>query len=155
MTTVTTTHGLAMNAPSVLIVDDEPAVRRLLGALLQGRGYRPMLAADGVEARAAVETEDVAVVLCDLHLRRESGAELVQDLLRRSPHTVALLMSGERAPDLEPGEDGGGRYGFIAKPFEGKDLVNRIDQALCGRCLGQAPLRASLMNAPQLGWSVQ
>lgn len=119
--------------PSVLVVDDEPSVRRLLGGILKGSGYRAMLAADGVEARAAIETEEVALILCDVHLRGESGLALVQDLLRRSPRTVVLMMSGDGALDE-------GIFGYVAKPFYAKDVTNRIAQALCGRCLVGAPV---------------
>lgn len=125
-------HALTRE-PSVLVVDDEPSVRRLLGGILKGCGYRATLAADGVEARAAIETEEVALILCDVHLRGESGLALVQDLLRRSPRTVVLMMSGDGALDE-------GIFGYVAKPFDAKDVTNRIAQALCGRCLVGAPV---------------
>jgi len=124
--------------PSVLVVDDDPAVRRLLGVLLQGCGYRITLAADGVEARAAIETQEVALILCDVHLRRESGLALVRDLLRQSPHTIALMMSGDDEPVLDHGTRDAGIYGYIAKPFDAKVVAKRIAKALCGRCLGGA-----------------
>lgn len=119
--------------PSVLVVDDEPAVRRLLGAILQGCGYRTTLAADGMEARAAVEMEDVSVILCDVHLRGESGPALAQELLRRLPHAVAFMMSGgeEAGRGQERLEDG--IYGHIPKPFKFHEVVSQIAGALCSR----------------------
>lgn len=126
--------------PSVLVVDDEPSVRRLLGGILRGCGYRATLAADGVEARTAIETEEVALILCDVHLCGESSLALVQDLLRRSPHTVALMMSGDSVPDQTYGALDEGISGYVAKPFDAKDVANRIAQALCGRCLRGAPV---------------
>ena len=126
--------------PSVLVVDDEPSVRRLLGRILRGCGYRATLAADGVEARTAIETEEVALILCDVHLCGESSLALVQDLLRRSPHTVALMMSGDSVPDQTYGALDEGISGYVAKPFDAKDVANRIAQALCGRCLRGAPV---------------
>lgn len=130
-------HGLT-GGPSVLVVDDEPSVRRLLGVLLHGYGYRARLAADGVEARSIVEMEEVSLILCDVHLRGESGLALVRDLLRQSPHTVALMMSGGDESEPAHGTHEAGSYGYIAKPFDAKDVANRIAQALCGRCLGGA-----------------
>jgi CheY-like chemotaxis protein len=126
--------------PSVLVVDDEPSVRRLLGGILHGCGYRATLAADGVEARTAIETEEVALILCDVHLRGESGLALVQDLLRRSPRTVVLMMSGDGVPDQTYGALDERISGYVAKPFDAKDVANRIAQSLCGRCLGGAPV---------------
>lgn len=133
------TPHLLMGVPSVLVVDDEFSVRRLLGVLLEGYGYRALLAADGVESRSIVETEEVSLILCDVHLRGESGLTLVQDLLRQSPRTVALMMSGEDVPD-QPHALDEGIYGRIAKPFDTKDVANRIAKALCGRRLGEAPV---------------
>lgn len=111
-----------------------------MGALLQGYGYRVRLAADGVEAQAAMETEEVALILCDVHLRRESGLTLVQDLLRQSPHTVALMMSGVGESEPAQGTHEAEIYGHINKPFIAKDVANRIAQALCGRRLGEDAL---------------
>ena len=88
-----TPHVLT-SRPSVLVVDDEPSVKRLLGVFLEGYGYRAALAADGVEARSIMETEEVSLIICDVHLRGESGPALGRDLLRQSPHTDALMMSG-------------------------------------------------------------
>ena len=131
-------HVLA-RGPSVLIVDDEPSVRRLLGALLDGCGYRTRLAAGGMEARSIMETEEVSLIICDVHLRGESGPELVRDLLRQSPHTVALMMSGGAESEPAQGTHEAGIYGHIAKPFNAKGVANQIARALCGRCLGGAP----------------
>jgi DNA-binding NtrC family response regulator len=124
--------------PSVLVVDDEPSIRRLLGLLLEGYGYRATLAANGVEARIAMEKE-VALILCDVNLRGESGPALVRDLLRQSPHTVALMMSGDDSSDQTQGALDEGIIGHVAKPFDAKDVANRIARALCGRSLGGMP----------------
>ena len=135
---IRTPHALT-GGPSVLVVDDEPSVRRLLGVLLHGYGYRARLVADGMEARSIVEMEEVSLILCDLHLQGESGLALVQDLLRQSPHTVALMMSGGDESEPAQGAHEAGIYGYIAKPFDAKDVANRIAQALCGRRLGGEP----------------
>jgi nitrogen-specific signal transduction histidine kinase/CheY-like chemotaxis protein len=124
---------------SVLVVDDEPSVRRLLGVLLHEYGYRARLAADGVEARSIVEMEDVALILCNVHVRDESGPALVRDLLRQSPRTVALMMSGSDESEPDQGTHEAGIYGHIAKPFDAKGVASRIARALCGRRLGGEP----------------
>lgn len=119
--------------PSVLVVDDEPSIRRCIGVLLQVYGYRAIVAADGVEARAVVEVEDVAVILCNVHLRGESGKALVKDLLRQSPGTIVLMMSDSDEPDLP---NGTGEYrlcGRIPRPLH---MIKRIAQVLCGRRVG-------------------
>ncbi|MEO7862953.1 MAG: ATP-binding protein [Nitrospirales bacterium] len=122
--------------PSVLVVDDDPSVRRLLAMHLHGYGYRPRLAANGVEARAIVEMEEVSLILCDAQLPGESGPALVRDLLRQSPHTVALMMSGGDESEPAHGTHETEIYRHITKTFDAKDIANQIAQALCGRCLG-------------------
>jgi len=129
-----------MGGPVVLVVDDDTSIRRLLGVLLERNGYRARLATDGVEARSAIETEEVSLILCDHHLHAESGLTLVRDLLRRSPRTVALIMSGDGMSQQSTGPLGEGISGYVAKPFDAKDVVKRIGQALCGRTLGGAPV---------------
>lgn len=124
---------------SVLVVDDEPAVRRLLGTLLQGHGYRALLASNGAEARAAVEMEDVLVILCDVHLRGESGTVLAKDLLRRSPQAVVLMMSGGDESGMEMGWPKDSIYGLVPKPFDAKEIMKRIARALCSSRMGTGP----------------
>jgi CheY-like chemotaxis protein len=130
-------HGLT-GGPSVLVVDDDPSVRRLLAMHLHEYGYRPRLAANGVEARAIVEMEEVSLILCDAQLPGESGPALVRDPLRQSRHTVALMMSGSDESEPAPGTHETEIYRHIAKTFDARDIANQIAQALCGRCLGGA-----------------
>lgn len=123
---------------SVLVIDDEPSVRNLLGMLLRTHGYRVALAADGAEAHCAIETERVSLILCDVHLRGESGLAVAQDLFRRSPNSIIFMMSGDGLlPPFEKSIVGIREY--IEKPFDAKDLVQRIDQALCGRRVKAPP----------------
>lgn len=129
-----------LEGPCVLVVDDEPSIRRLLGVLLHTFGYRAELAADGMEARAVVERETVSLILCDAHLRGESGLALMRGLLRQCPQMVGLMMSGDG--DDSPWAAGmceGGIYGRIAKPFDAQEVADRIAQALCGRRVPEAP----------------
>ncbi len=119
--------------PSVLVVDDEPSVRRCICVLLQVYGYRAIAAADGVVARAVVEMEDIAVILCNVRLRSESGKALVKDLLRQSPGTIAVMMPDSDEPDLP---NGTGEYRLcrhIPRPLH---MIKRIAQVLCGRRVG-------------------
>jgi DNA-binding NtrC family response regulator len=119
--------------PSVLVVDDEPSVRRFIGVLLQVYGYRAITAPNGVEARAIVELEDIAVILCNVHLRGESGKALVKDLLQQSPGTIVLMMSDSDEPDLPNGTGEARLCGRIPRPLH---MIKRLAQVLCGRRVG-------------------
>lgn len=78
---------------SVLIVDDEPNIRRMLAALLEAEGYAASSAGDGDEALAAVEAFEPDVVLLDLALPGRSGIDVLEALCRR-PLVQVVMMSG-------------------------------------------------------------
>lgn len=60
----------------------------------------------------------------------------MRDLLQVAPRAAALMMSGSDEPDAPAGTDEDLACGHIAKPFDVKDVVNRIAQVLCGRRVG-------------------
>ena len=82
-----------MNA-SVLIVDDEPNIRRMLGALLREEGYSTMEAGDGKEAVQRMSEVDADVVLLDLALPGVSGLDLLDTIHERWPLAPIIMMSG-------------------------------------------------------------
>jgi PAS domain S-box-containing protein len=88
---------------SLLLVEDDPAVRRLLTQMLEGSGYRVVAAANGDEALALADAGSLAVdlVLSDYVLPGISGVELCVALRRRFPELRILLMTGHA--DLPPG----------------------------------------------------
>jgi hypothetical protein len=88
---------------SLLLVEDDPAVRRLLTQVLEGSGYRVVAAANGDEALALADAGGLAVdlVLSDYVLPGISGVELCVALRRRFPDLRILLMTGHA--ELPPG----------------------------------------------------
>ena len=83
--------------PRVLIVDDEPALRRTLERVLWGMGYDVVTAGDAQLAYEALDGTDVDLVLLDLHLPQMSGDTLYLALVRRWPHLADrfVLMTGD------------------------------------------------------------
>src|SRR5688572_23623276 len=77
---MTTSGGVTMK--SVLIVEDEPAVRGLLSLMLEGEHYKVRTAADGQEALAQVEAARPDAILLDLNLPRVSGWQVIDSLDR-------------------------------------------------------------------------
>ena len=92
--------------PTVLVVDDEPSIRLLCRINLELEGYHVVEAGTLGEARDAVESHDVSVVLLDLHLRHESGRALLEDLgaasrrclSRSSPAPPSCTRRATKAP---------------------------------------------------------
>jgi DNA-binding response OmpR family regulator len=123
-------------AETVLVVDDDPQIRRLLGEYLSEQGYRVEQAADGVALRAALRQAVPDVVLLDLRLPGEDGLSLARYL--REHYDVGLIMvtgAGQvidRIVGLELGADD-----YLAKPFELRELLARI-RSVIRRCRSQS-----------------
>jgi len=135
-----------MEATRVLIVDDDPAVRRMLAEYLAEHGYAVAQAANGDAMRAELARALPAVVLLDIGLPGEDGLTLARYLRER--HELGIIMvtgAGEvidRVAGLEVGADD-----YIAKPFDPRELRARLKSVL--RRLGsrespKRPLRVSI-----------
>ncbi len=118
-------------APTVLVIEDDPANRALLTALLQRAGYRAVTANDGPSGlEAALETAP-DVVLLDVGLPGMDGLEICRRL-RADPRTVTLpvvLLTGRTSvDDVVAGLDAGADD-FLAKPFHEAELLARLRSA--------------------------
>ncbi len=120
---------------SVLVVEDDPAVRRLIVALLEELDYRVRTAGDGEEALAALESApSVDLLLSDVVLPGGlSGRELARKIADRRPGLQILLMSGYAAAVLEREGSLGPDEVLLYKPFRKIELARRIRAALDAR----------------------
>ncbi len=129
-----------MTQGSVLIVDDEGDVRRMLGEYLSSHGYEVTEADCGPAMRAALARSVPDVVLLDLKLPGEDGLSLARWLRER--YDVGIVMvtgAGEvvdRVVGLEVGADD-----YIAKPFDARELLARVKSVMrrCRRDAAAAP----------------
>ena len=117
---------------TVLLVDDEPMVRRAGQRLLEKLGYKVLLAEDGLAAvrTFAAKRGQIAAVMLDLIMPVMDGAETLARLKEIDPEVPVLLASGysreEQADELiKKGADG-----FIQKPFDLKTLRSRMAELL-------------------------
>ncbi len=113
----------------VLIVDDEPQNIELLETMLSIKGYNVVKADNGKSALAALETQDVDLVLLDLQLPDISGIEILKKI-RGNPKTKTLpvlMITGlsDKKHKLEGLENGADDY--ILKPFDMDELFARVE----------------------------
>lgn len=120
---------IADDAPHILIVDDDRRIRDLLGKYLLENGYRISLAKDAQEARNTMKGLQFDLLILDVMMPGESGFEFASDL--RGNSTVPILMltaksePTDRVTGLELGIDD-----YVAKPFEPRELILRINNIL-------------------------
>lgn len=112
---------------TVLIVDDEPAVRRLAKVMVERCGFDTLLAEDGEEALRVFRANQglVTGVLLDLSMPRMGGRETLRELRRLDPDVPVLLSSGYPEQDPVPGATG-----FVQKPYRLATLSEALRTAL-------------------------
>ncbi len=124
---------------SILVVEDEPAIRDLLAVNLRHGGYRPLQASDAGSARRQIDAELPDLVLLDWMLPDESGTELARQLRSdertRSLPIIMLTARSEEGDRLNGFDAGGDDY--ICKPFSPRELLARV-KALLRRAAPEA-----------------
>ena len=109
---------------TVLVVDDEPAIREVIATLLEDEGYLVRHAKDGLEALDAINGNRIDLIVSDVVMPRLDGASLVRKLRRRGHLTPVVLMSAVYADVDLPG------VRFVPKPFEIDRLLGTVASAL-------------------------
>lgn len=115
---------------SVLIVDDEPNIRRMLGSLLETEGYHVRHAEDGQAGLAAVTSDEPDVVLLDLALPRMNGLQVLERLRERWPHLPVVMMSGRATLADAVSATKLGAFHFIEKPLAPEAVLLTLAGAL-------------------------
>jgi two-component system, cell cycle sensor histidine kinase and response regulator CckA len=115
----------------VLVADDEPIVRLLVGRVLDQAGYRSIVVESALEALAVLESQHdrVSLVLTDVVMPERSGVELQRDIAERWPEIPVMFMSGYTPEELMR-QGVPDTAGFIAKPFSIEELLQVLERRL-------------------------
>ena len=114
---------------TVLVVDDEPAVRDVVVRYLEAEGYRALEAADGYRAREVLAVETPSLVILDLMLPGLDGLSLCREIRASSELPVIMITAlGEECDRLAGLE--GGADDYLTKPFSPRELVMRVKAVL-------------------------
>lgn len=127
----------------VLIVDDEPTIRLVLGEALSGWGYEPVEAGTGEEALAALDAARPAAVMLDINLPDSSGLDLLREINRRRPQTAVIMVTAETVFENAVSALRGGADDFIGKPINLDELHFALDQAISFKRQGREPAAVS------------
>jgi CheY-like chemotaxis protein len=116
---------------TILVVDDEPAVRAIAARILKRGGFRVLQAPDGAGALELVDRHGPPdVVLTDVMMPGISGAELARRVQQRWPGLPVVFMSGYSAEELHRQGATGAEGELIQKPFMPDALMVRVTAAL-------------------------
>lgn len=145
------TYRCTQFAPAtILLVEDDPAVRQVTRAVLEIGGYR-VLEADGPAAAEHIASDGetaIDLLLTDVVMPGMNGAELARRLRELRPELVALFMTGYAESEVLRLATAGSPQKHIQKPFTVSGLLARVGDALAARWNGRESLQAPQYPAP-------
>jgi hypothetical protein len=117
---------------TILLVEDEDALREVTRRILIGAGYNVIVATNGLEALQVAEAHgaQIDMLLSDVVMPQMNGPLLVERLLAQRPSIRVLLMSGFAQPILDSGGHLGAGIALIEKPLAGPALLAKVAQIL-------------------------
>jgi putative two-component system response regulator len=125
----------AASRGTVLVVDDDSAIRNMIARILERSGYACSQAPDPPAALTLADQQPFELMLCDVNMPGGSGLALVRDLRERHPDIAVLMVSGMDDPKTAALSIDSGAYGYIVKPFEKNEILIAADNALRRRQL--------------------
>jgi len=115
-------------ASTVLVVDDDPVIQKLLQVNFEMEGYTVITAGDGLEGLERARAERPDVIICDIMMPRMDGLEVTR-ALKGDPDTqgipILLLSAKAQQADVAAGQ-ATGADDYVTKPFDPLDLLTRV-----------------------------
>ena len=113
----------------ILVVDDDDALREMVGLVLNAAGYHTVFAADGLSAVEVFESEEPDLVLLDIMLPGQSGIEVCKQIRSLSGTPIVMLTAKGETEDVVHGLEAGADD-YVVKPHNGAELLARIKARL-------------------------
>jgi two-component system, OmpR family, KDP operon response regulator KdpE len=118
-----------MTTATVLVVDDEPQIRRVLSTMLSSHGYAVVEVRSGDDALARLREQKIGLILLDFNLPGMSGVETCAEIRRSSDVPIIMLTVRNSERDKVQALDAGADD-YITKPFGAEELMARVRAAL-------------------------
>lgn len=116
--------------PTILLVDDDTDLLRLLSMRLSTAGYHVVCAVSGVQALVELQRNSPQVVITDLRMDGMDGMTLLDRLQRDHPALPVIILTAHGSIPEAVTAAHHGVFAFLTKPFDGRDLLDHISKAL-------------------------
>ncbi len=132
----------------VLIVDDEPNLRKILAAQLSRDGYDVLLAEDGEEGLATLREHHIDLVITDLRMPKVDGMTLLREALREDPDLPVVMITAHGTVDTAVEALKIGAFDYLTKPFDKDEVRQIVGKALRTRQLAGEEASQSPAQVP-------
>lgn len=111
-------HYMSNSQATILVIDDQPGIRRLLTEVLQDEGYHVITAANGYEGIQVALTVNPNVILMDMKMPGMDGIEALKELKRQGQGDQVIMMTAYGELDMVNEAKEAGMRDYITKPFD-------------------------------------
>jgi DNA-binding NtrC family response regulator len=120
----------SVDAPRILVVDDDREFSRSLIKIFQKAGFQVSVAAEGSHALALLDRVHYAIILLDLKMPGKSGLELLREIKAKAPEPKVIMVTafGDTASYHEA--MAGGAFDYLNKPVKRKVILDAVHRAL-------------------------
>src|SRR5437762_11618706 len=119
---------------AVLVVEDDPAIRRLVRMVLERSGYSVDIAADGVEAVLKLGLADFDVIILDLMMPNLDGFSFLDTLSAHDPRRLdQIIVTSAASPNVIRERMHGKPFDVLPKPFDINDLARRVQACVAAQ----------------------
>ena len=115
---------------TILVVDDEPMIRRIFERLLSEEGYTVLTASNGKEGLEVVRKKSLELVILDLKLPDMSGIDILRRIRRLRKNVEVIVITGHGTMKTVRAAMGLGAYDYITKPFDDNHVRALVENAL-------------------------
>lgn len=117
-------------SPSLLITDDDRGFREALRSVFEPRGYRTLLAGDGEEAMQIVRSQEVHLLLLDMHMPKLTGLEVLRLVKQYKSHLPCILMSADLDELLIQQARQAEAFSVLPKPVTRQRITWTVERAI-------------------------
>ena len=118
---------------TVMVVEDDPATRRLYRFLLSNSGYTVVEAEDGMAALERIAAQPCDVIITDMNMPRMGGIDLVRTLRQNNSDVYVIMVTAFGTPDTEKHAFRAGVNEYLTKPFDFEELERRVQSFFARR----------------------